>query len=412
MAHVAPGDDAGAPNHPQAKWMGLIAGLSHNLVIGCLMGSFSVMLASVEQRLGVTRDMSAVAGSLVIFGSALIASLVGPLMARHSLRALMVLGALLSAAGYLLLAFTESYPVYIAAYALLFGPSMAIAGSVGPATLVTRWFTRNRGLALGLVHLSIVVAVVPVLSNWVLSRYGAQATYLMLAGMIAVGLLPFTLMIRDRPPGASGEGAEGAQAGPEGGLTVPQLVRRPAFWALATSAAAVITGIMVLTFNMVPIAQSLGLDRGHGALLASIMAFSGMGGSILFGWVADRIGGSRGLALLAFNMAVLFALLLLDLPFAALVVVIGLLGLHGAGMIPNLSRALADALGAETFSRAFGLSTAVSVPFTVIGLWAMGAAFAATGSYVLALDAVIALLLVAAPLAFLAGGRKRALSPA
>lgn len=435
MAHAAVAQGAETENHPLAVRMGVIAGFSHNMVIGCLMGSFSVMLASVEQRMGVTREMSSSVGALVIFGSAIISSLVGPLMTRYSLRLLMFLGAALSVIGYLTLAFTNSYPLYIASYLLLFGPSMAIAGSVGPATLVTRWFSRNRGLALGLVHLSIVVAIMPLLCNWVLEHHGAQAVYLMMAALVGVSLLPMSLAIRDYPPG-QGIG-HGAMAQPEGAalaeaiddflpgadadaevasragtvgeasLTVGQIVRTPAFWALAIAAGLVITSIMVLTFNMIPIGESLGVSRDKSAIMQSIMAFSGMAGSIIFGWIADRIGGARGVALIAFNSAVLFGLLQLNLPYGALLVVIGLCGLHGAGMIPNVSRALAHSLGQESFSRAFGLQAALSVPFTAIGIWAMGASFTRTQSYSAALAGVAISLLVAVPLA-LSANRARA----
>lgn len=401
---------AGAPNHPQAVWMGLIAGISHNMVIGCLMGSFSVMLASVEQRLQVTREMSTAAGPLVILGSAILASIVGELMARHSLRWLMFVGACLSVLGYLVLAFTTSYPVYLGAYLLLFGPSMAIAGSVGPATLVTRWFSRNRGLALGLVHLSIVVAIMPLLSNWVLENYGAQVTYLMLAVLVGVSLVPATLAIRDYPPGSSVAHVLTPAGRLPDTLTVRQIVRRPAFWALAMASGLVIASIMVLTFNMIQLAESLGISRDRGALLQAVMAFSGMAGSVIFGWIADRLGGARGLALVAFNSAVLFALLLLDLPFAALAVVIGLFGLHGAGMIPNLSRALAHSLGQGSFSRAFGLATACGVPFTVIAVMATAAVYTRTGSYTPAIMGLAVCLAVAALFAFTARGEPKAVS--
>ena len=66
---------------------------------------------------------------------------------------------------------------------------------------------------------------------------------------------------------------------------------------------------MMLTFNMIQIAASLGIAGYDAALLQSIMSFSGMAGSIIFGWVADRIGGGRGMALVAFDSAVLLLLL-------------------------------------------------------------------------------------------------------
>ena len=412
MAGLAATAEEGLPNHPNAKWMGLIAGLSHNMIIGCLMGSFSVMLASVESRMGVSRAESSLVGGLVIFGSAIIGAFVGPVMAKYSLRPLMFLGAALMVSGFVILAFTTSYPLYLACYLLLFGPSMALAGSVGPATLVTRWFSSNRGLALGLVHLSLVVAVMPLLCTWILAHYGAQATYLSLAVLTGVILFPATLAIRDYPPGAQPQAAQdtAANVAAPDSLTVPQIIRTPAFWAIAVVAGIIITSIMMLTFNMIQIAASLGITGYDAALLQAIMSFSGMAGSIIFGWVADRIGGGRGMALVAFDSAVLLLLLQLDMPYAARAVVIGLLGLHGAGMIPNVSRALAHSLGSGSFSRAFGLQAALSVPFTIIGIAAMGASFDATQSYGMALNGVAVVLLLAIPLSLYAARKK--LSPA
>jgi MFS family permease len=393
--------------------MAAIAGLSHNMVIGCLTGSFSVMLASVEQRMHVTREMSSVAGSLLIFGSALIASVVGVALARYSLRMLMVLGAAMSVAGYLILAFTDSYALYIGCYLILFGPSMAIGGSVGPVTLVTRWFDRNRGIVLGLVHINIVVAVIPVLGNWMLDHHGARSTYLMMAALVGIGLLPFTLLIRDHPPGAETAAATAAQdAAASRTGSVAEIIRQPRFWGLASASAATITGTMVLVFNMIPITTSLGVDRDHGALLQSIMSLSGMVGSVVFGWVADRIGGARGLALVVFDLAVLYCLLLLDLPFAALAVVIALFGLHGAGTIPNISRALADTFGAASFSRAFGLATSLSVPFTIIALQGVAATYTRTQSYAPALAALAVFYAIMLPIALAAGRARRQPSPA
>ena len=223
----------------------------------------------------------------------------------------------------------------------------------------------------------------------------------MMAGLIGLTLVPATLMVQDHPPGAPALSVDPRAPAPDS-LSVGEIVRRPAFWMLALTAGAVITGIMVLTFNMIPLAQSLGLSRDQGAVLQSAMSLSGMAGSILFGWIADRIGGARGIALLAFNMAVLIGLMLLRPPFPVMLVVVGLFGLHGAGMVPNVSRALATSLGQDSFSRAFGLQSALSVPLTATGLVAMGAAFDRTGSYAPALMAVAALMLVMAPLAFAA----------
>jgi MFS family permease len=200
-----------------------------------------------------------------------------------------------------------------------------------------------------------------------------------------------------------------AQAAP-GGLTLREIVSRPAFWCLAVASSAIITSIMVLTFGMVTIAEGMGYTREQGAFLQTLMALSGMAGSILFGWVADRLGGFKGLALLAFDFALLMAMLLFKLPYPALMLVVALLGLHGAGMVPNVSRALTSALGQESFSRAFGMSSFLSVIFTAAGLYGMSLSHKILGDYSGSTVGLVALLLVAIPLAFAAS--RRSVSPA
>lgn len=386
MELAASADISETENHPLALRMGLIAALGHNMVIGCIFGTFSVMLASVETRMGVSVEEAAVGIPLVVVGSSLMAVGAGVLVARYSLRLLLLLGALISTAAFLLLAFSSSYALYLAAYVLM-GPAMALAGSVGPATLVTRWFTKNRGLALGLVHLPIMVTILPVLSNWVYEQYGAPTTYLMLAALIGIGFAPLTFFVVDHPPEQESTPAMVAQATGaqvqtmDGSLTVGQLLSSGRFWAFAIASSAVATGAVTLGAVLVPMAVSLGFDRADGALLASIMAFVGMGGSVLFGWVADRIGGPRGLAVLTLGSAVLWGLLLIDPPFMVMAIIVGLLGLCGAGMIPNLSRGLADSFGPASFSRGFGLATTFSLPFVVLAVPGFPGLKSLTGSY-------------------------------
>jgi nitrate/nitrite transporter NarK len=381
--------------------MGVIAGVSHNVVIGCIFGSFSVMLASVEARMGVSAEQAALGIPLVVLSSSLSSLVVGIAANRISLRLILLGGALLSLAGYLLLAFTTSYPVYLLVHALLFGPSMAMGGSVGPATLVTRWFTRNRGLALGLVHLSVVVTIVPILTQRIGDGYSAQAAYLVLAAMVGLILLPMTLFVRDNPPGAEpGVAAAGGSASSV--LTLGQILRHPKFWLLSLAGSSVSTGAVALGTLMLPLSESFGIAREKGAILAAAMSFVAMAGSVLFGWVADRIGGARGIAVVATICAVFWAMLLLKPGFPMMLVTVGVLGMCGAGMIPNLARGLAEIFGPDGFSRAFGFGTTVGLPFTILAVVGSARVYTVTGSYAPAIAAMVALFVIAVPLALLA----------
>lgn len=413
MSEIVDGAASDLPNHPLAIRMGVIAALSFNILIGSIFGTAGVLLRPMQERLHVTAEMSSAGVPLVMVGSAVLASVAGVLAGRYSLRVLMAGSAVVSACAWLILAFSTSYVLYIVAYGLLLGPAMALAGAVLPPTLVTRWFHRNRGLAIGLVHLPIMVAILPVATNWVIEHYGLQTAFLMLAGLSGLVLLPAALLVIDHPPGETAREAsripsEAGVAG--GGLSVPQLLRNRYFWALAVAVGAINTSSVLLGVHLVSMGESWGFSRDNAALLTSVMSLVGVVGSVLFGAVADRLGGTRTLALIVFDAGVLWLTFLAGLPFIGVMIVVGLIGMHGSGAIPSLSRALADALGQESFSRAYGLASTVTLPLMVLGVLGTGTVYRLNGNYVIAILVMVAYFALAIPLALYGGRRK--LSPA
>jgi len=370
------------PNHPLAVRMGVIAGVSHNVVIGTVLGSFGLMLASAEQRLGISAEQAAAGIPLVLVGSSVLSPFVGVLIAKISLRLLLMVGTLLAAGGYFLLATTQSYALYLVAYGLFFGPAMSLTGSIGPATLVSRWFNRHRGLALGVVHLPVVIAIVPWALERALRDYAPSTIYFAFALLTAVVLLPLVAFTVNHPPGPETVAPEPAEKRTaDGSFSVMQLLARPRLWALCLAAIASMTSSVLLGSLLVPMGMSWGFTRPDAALLQSIMSLVGIAGSVLFGWVADKLGGGRSLALIGFNCAILWLILLQHPPFAMAAMVIGLIGMHGAGAIPTLGRGLSDAFGQASYSRGFGLTSLIGLPFIALGIIGSAKVFTLTGSY-------------------------------
>ena len=386
MSETAQADVTDVPNHPLAIRMGVIAGVSHNVVIGTVMGSFSVMLQSVEQRLNVKAEAAVLGMPLVLVGASILAPFVGVLVARFSLRLLLLLGALLTLGGFVTLALSHTYALYLIAYGLMMGPAMSLAGSIGPATLVTRWFNRNRGLALGIVHLPLVIAFMPAVLNWYVGQHGAVAGYWALAALVALVMVPLTLLAIDHPPGGAARApVTDARLTADGSLSVGQLLGRLRFWGMSIANVSSTTSSVLLGSLLVPMGTSWGFTRAEAALLASIMSAVGLFGSILFGWIADRIGGARSLMLVCFDCAVLWSLLLLHPSFWAAAVVIGLIGMHGAAAIPSLGRAITDTYGQASYSRGFGLNSLIALPLMTIALFGSARVSTLTGSYDLAI---------------------------
>ena len=394
--------ETGERNHPLAFRMGVIAFFNQGISIACVWGSFSVLLLAVGTRLGVSRELSALAVPAVNLASSALAPVAGLLAARYSLRLIMLIGALLGVAGFTLLAFTHSYVLYLVAYGLLLGPGMSI-GSVLPATLVTRWYAVNRGRALGLMNAPIIIVLVPFVSTWALQSYGVRATYLMLAGLSLFTVI-FNFFIVDNPPGSAAvisNAPENTQdATLQGSLGIAQLLRMPRFWAVAICYPAASAGLVFLAALLVPLARSWGFSATLAASLLSIQCAAAVVGTILFGWLADRLGSARTLALLLLNGTVLWLLLLLHPSFIVTAIIIGLIGAHAVGALPAVGVALSEYFGRESFSKAFGLVVLINLPFSVLAVPAASLVFARTGSYNGAFIGEAAFLILASVMVF------------
>jgi MFS family permease len=256
----------------------------------------------------------------------------------------------------------------------------------------------------------------PVALNWFVGSSGAVASNLTLAIITAVVLVPLTLLVVDHPPGGEAPAPEPeAQRTADGSFSVAQLLSRPKFWAICIAATASMASSVTLGTLMLPMGTSWGFTRGEAALIQSVMAAVGIPGSILFGWLVDKLGGARTLALIAFNCAVFWALLLLQPPYLPTMLIMGLVGMHGAGAIPGLSRAIAELFGQASFSRGYGLNNVITLPFVGAAIVGSAGVYGATGSYAPALLAMAAFFAVASVLALYAASGRRtptAVSPA
>jgi MFS family permease len=394
-------------NDPRAVRMGVIAFINQNITIGCLWGSFSVLAIAVEKHLAVSREMSMMAVPALNLATAFCAPLAGGLANKLGLRQMMLVGSALSVAGFALLAVSHQYALYILAYGLLLGPGMATVGVVLPPTLVTRWFAFNRGRALGITTTPLVITAMPLLVTWMLQSTGLVSTYWMLAALSAICVAANVFVI-DRPPDlaappATSDNSHGsAQIASQSVISVTTLLRSPAFWTVALAAIAPITGAVVLTASMVPLAEAWGLSPAQGATLLSLQSLMGITGTVIFGWIADRLGGVLTLALIAFDGAVLWALLMLHPSFPVLAAIIGVIGMHGAGSLPVSSAALSELFGRESFSRAYGIFNLINLPFAVLCVPTVTVIYGRTGSYTNAILAQVIFFAVAVPLALFA----------
>ncbi len=357
----------------------LLCLLAQNCVMGFAFGSFGPLLASTEQGFGVSRALAATGMSAITLAMGGLAPLLGGWMERMSVRIGMAGGTLLSAIGYVGLACAGSFPVALVMYGLI-GVGVCLTAILGPLILISRRFDTNRGKMLSIVNLPILLFLTPYIVAELLPRYGRPV---LLSAMGAICALLALLLLRlDAPaPVAAHHGLPGEPAAQR--TSGASLLKRPAFWLLSLGIgimAGAGTGFVV---HIVPFGISRQMPLQAAAALLSVYAGAGIGGTLLFGWICDRIGAPAALALSALLQAALWwGFLRVD--GTHLYTLAGLLGICVVPLMTLHGAAISQIFGMESVGRAMGYSYSIKLPFILGFAPALGLIFDHFGRYDLA----------------------------
>src|SRR5206468_1523059 len=149
--------------------------------------------------------------------------------------------------------------------------------------------------------LSVGATTMGPLARWLISTYDWRFAMLVIGDLVWLVIVPAALLVREPPAPAPGA-VSAAVTGPDGGeLTVAQALRTPQFAAIALTFFACCAAHSGPIFHMVSNAIDHGVPAMAAATVLSAAGVASLGGKILCGLVADRVGAKRvlvgGLAL-------------------------------------------------------------------------------------------------------------------
>ena len=200
---------------------------------------------------------------------------------------LLGLGQILASRATSLLEFQLAYGVVVGiAAGAFFAPMMAA---------VTNWFEDNRGLAVSLVSAGMGVAPMTIspFARWLISTYDWRVAMVTI-GIVAWALLiPAALFVR-RPPQAA-EVSSPVPHAATGGLdtSIGQAFRSPQFVVLALTFFFCCAAHSGPIFHTMSYAIFCGIPPMTAVTIYSVEGLSGLGGRLLLGVLADRLGVKR-----------------------------------------------------------------------------------------------------------------------
>ncbi|VAW15322.1 Uncharacterized MFS-type transporter [hydrothermal vent metagenome] len=291
-------------------------------------------------------------GKLVV--APLFGFIAGWMIDRYGPRRLMMLGAVLMGIALIGLSYSSTMWMFYMFY--IFNALGYVFGGPLPCqVLISRWFDKNRGKAMGIAYLGIGVggALVPVLATNLESSFGWQHALTILGVLIILIAFPLSYFIKD-----SSKRKVKSKIQPktvDTAIPMRKILKNPNFYLLAIGSMCSIGAVGGVGQHLKLYLSGLDYTQSQAAHIMSIVLLSSLVGRVMMGWLADIINRKYVMILIYSIVALaIFSLLLPPFPgriyvFAAIFGV----GLGGDYMIIPLMAG--DLFGVRALGRTMGI---------------------------------------------------------
>ena len=326
------------PAHPgsvetRASWVVAVAALA---ILSIAYGGpllSAIAMKPIAADLGTPRSAPALAASLSYIGAGLGGIFMGWLSERLGVRTIVVFGAVMIAIGMAISSAGGLTALYIGhgVFMGLFGASCMFSPIM---TYVSRWFDRRRGTAIALIASGQYIAGVvwPSSFQFAVGAYGWRRSMLLYAVAVAGLVVPLAIIFLRRPPEIPAFGT--MHHGPSKGARVSGLHPDLAMFLYSFAIFCCCMTMSMPMQHMVSFCSDIGIGPATGAAMLSVLLGSAFFARQFWGWLSDRIGGTRTILWGSIAQAIGMSGFLLTQDEVGLFAVSAAFGLGFAGLIP------------------------------------------------------------------------------
>jgi MFS family permease len=359
--------------------------------------TYSIFFVPLTQEFGWDRASTSSIFSISLLLFAAVGPFLGNLLDRVGARVVFVSGSLVLGVGLILTSTAQSLGQMIVYYSLIASLGLAALALGMHGIVLSRWFIRQRGLAIGLAFAGTGIGtfVFSPLVEQLIAHYGWRGAYVALGAIVLVLLVPINAVWARTRPQEMNLLPDGdtllvdapARAETRPSHTATSVLRDARLWLLLASTLLALTSARMIVVHAV--AQMV--DAGFSSLFAATV-FGAVGAvqapaTVAWGWISDRMG--RVWAFAVGSLCVVIAIaILLSLEGSANPALAWLFAL-AFGLGDSSRTSLINALTADLFEGpAFGTINGYNI--TAFGLggalgpWLGGYLFDLTGHYTVA----------------------------
>jgi MFS family permease len=366
------------------------------LVIGTIMygihTSFGVFFKSIEGEFILNRTATSTIFSVQnIFGCVL--SFVGGWAAdKYGPRMVALFIGLLAGLSLLLTSQTNEFWQLFITYSLF-----SVIGAVYTMimSVVSRWFDKNRGLALGIAGAGIglgQVAIAP-LASYLISSFDWRMAYIIMGLIAWLVIIPLSRLLK-RNPDRTGVKLNNAESG-SAEFSLRAAFGTRSFWLFSSIWLLTSFCYFLILIHIVPHATDIGISPMEAATVLSVIGVSYIAGRLLMGKLSDIIGGKKTAIVCSLLAAISLMRLIWPQDLVMLYIFGIVFGLAQGGLDTSVVALISNTFGMRNIGTIIG-----ALQFTwgigmIIGPAVGGLIFDTSNSYFLAfVISMLAMLLV------------------
>jgi MFS family permease len=294
----------------------------------------------------------------VTSGNALGKLLVAPLFGfiagwiidRYGPKKMLIAGALMTGVALAGLGSMNSTGLFYLSY-IFVAMGYVFGGPLPCQVLISRWFTKNRGKAMGIAYLGIGTGgfLVPLIAAGLINNFGWRIALFLLAVLIVLIAVPLAVFVKDSPSKIK------STAKGEPPVPVKDILKNPWFYMLAFGSMCSIAAVGGINQHLKLYLLDFDFSQNQAARIISLVLLMSLAGRVLIGWLADIFPRKYVMILIYLIVGGSIPLLLLpDFPGRIYIFafIFGI-GLGGDYMIIPLMAG--DLFGVRTLGRVMGI---------------------------------------------------------
>ena len=363
---------------------------------------FAIVLKQLMEQFHTGRGEVSLSQSITFIAVGITGIFVGRMLHRNSPKKFLLWGSVVNGVILLLLSLANNL-WFLYVFSAIAGLAGGFSTAISMFTLLSRWFTRKWGTALGIAMAGVGIGniVFQPLVGIIAQNFGWRATYLFAGSLVLAINVPLILFVLKDNPESMGLLPDGDKSieitSPPNDKPLIQPItepttsientgllfylKRPALWLMGISFALISIGYSAVTAHEVSFITDMKISATIAASALGITLGLGAISSLASGWLSDRLM-SRYVTILFLFLAIAGMLILIQADTMSkiwlFVVIYGI----GVGayltLLPIVTR---DIFGADNFSAIFGFALVLLFTGTAIGTPLAGFMFDTTRSY-------------------------------